>query len=320
MKRKTMNVNDSELMHFVNMDDPLSVLNEVKTTVLMIFPTFDFGTIDLAFSDFMNLFAGNYPGYQKCNTRYHDLKHTTDTFMALARLIHGATTTGVNITRKGISLALISALMHDTGYIQTTDDKTGTGAKYTLSHVDLSIDFMSGYFNDKGYSREDFIFCRNIVRCTGLDGGLEGVHFSNPENELLGKMLGTADLKGQMADRVYLEKLIYLYHEFREGGVPGYESELDLLKKTPDFHRVTLKRFEEELGGVWRYMRHHFKSRWGFDEDPYKTTIENHIAYLKHTLQYHSDNYRDHLRRGILIPDVDEQVKIHHQLNTGDPS
>ena len=320
MKRKTMNVDDSEMMHFVNMNDPLSVLSEVKTTVLMIFPTFDFGTVDLAFGDFILLFSGNYPGYQKCNTRYHDLKHTTDTFMALARLIHGATTTGVNITRKGISLALISALMHDTGYIQTTDDQTGTGAKYTLSHVDLSIDFMSGYFNDKGYSREDFIFCRNIVRCTGLDGGLEGVHFSNPENELLGKMLGTADLKGQMADRVYLEKLIYLYHEFREGGVPGYESELDLLKKTPDFHRVTLKRFEEELGGVWRYMRHHFKSRWGFDEDPYKTTIENHIAYLKHTLQYHSDNYRDHLRRGILIPDVDEQVKIHHQLNTGDPS
>lgn len=315
-----MNVNDSELMHFVNMDDPWSVLKEVKTTVSMIFPTFDFGTIDLAFSDFVSLFAGNYPGYQKCNTRYHDLKHTTDTFMALTRLIHGATTTGVNFSRRGVSLALISALMHDTGYIQTTDDQTGTGAKYTLNHVNLSIDFMSGYFNHKGYPQEDSIFCQNIVRCTGLDGGLAGVQFSNSENELLGKMLGTADLKGQMADRVYLEKLIYLYHEFREGGVPGYESELDLLTKTPDFYRVTLKRFEEELGGVWRYMRHHFKSRWNLDEDPYKTTIEKHIAYLKHTLRYHSDNYRDHLRRGVLIPDVDELVKIHQQLNTGGAS
>lgn len=38
-----------------------------------------------------------------------------------------------------------------------------------------------------------------------------------------------------MADRAYLAKLIYLYHEFREGGVAGYESELDLLKKTPTF-------------------------------------------------------------------------------------
>lgn len=315
-----MDANESALMHFVNMDDPQSVLKEVKTTVSMIFPTFDFASIDLAFSDFVDLFAGDYPGYRKCNTRYHDLKHTTDTFMALARLIHGATTTGVKITRRGISLALISALMHDTGYIQTTDDQTGTGAKYTLSHVDLSIDFMSDYFNNKGYPREDLIFCRNIVRCTGLDVGMERIQFTNSENELLGKMLGTADLKGQMADRGYLAKLIYLYHEFREGGVTGYDSELDLLKKTPDFYQMTLKRFEERLGDVRRYMRYHFRSRWNLDEDPYKKTIEEHIAHLKHTLRYHSDNYRKHLQRGCLIPDVDEQVKIHHQLKTGDPS
>jgi hypothetical protein len=238
----------------------------------------------------------------------------------LARLIHGATTTGVKITERGTSLALISALMHDTGYIQTTDDQTGTGGKYTLSHVDLSIDFMSRYFNNKDYSREDFIFCRNIVSCTGLDVGLGRIQFTNSENELLGKMLGTADLQGQMADRAYLEKLIYLYHEFCEGGVAGYDSELDLLKKTPDFYQMTLKRFEERLGGVWRYMRHHFKSRWGLDEDPYKTTIEEHITYLKHTLRYHLDNYNEHLRRGCLLPDVGELVKIHHQLNNSDPS
>ena len=315
-----MDVNDSELMHFVNMDDPRSVLKEVKETVSTISSTFDFTSIDLAFMDFVNLFAGNYPGYRKCNTRYHDLKHTTETFIALARLIHGATTTGVRITERGTSLALISALMHDTGYIQTTDDQTGTGGKYTLSHVDLSIDFMSDYFNDKGYPRKDFIFCQNIVSCTGLDVDLERIQFENPENELLGKMLGTADLQGQMADRAYLEKLIYLYHEFHEGGVSGYENELDLLKKTPDFYQKTLKRFEEELGGVWCYMRQHFKSRWGLDQDPYKTTIEEHIAYLNHTLRYHPDDYRSHLRRGCLVPDVDELVKIHHRLNNSAPS
>ena len=278
-----MDANNPELMHFVNMDDPRSVLKEVKTTVCLIYPDFDFKMIDLVFEDFLNLFAGNYKGYQECNTRYHDLKHTTDTFMALARLIHGATVTGVNISRHGISLALISALMHDTGYIQRIDDETGTGAKYTLSHVDLSIDFVSTYFNDKGYSREDYNFCRNIISCTGLDVSLGRIQFSNSENELLGKMLGTADLQGQMADREYLEKLIYLYREFREGGVPGYDGELDLLKKTPGFYQMTLNRFEEELSGTWRYMRHHFKSRWQLDKDPYQRTIEGHMAYLKRT-------------------------------------
>ncbi len=314
-----MDVNDLTLMHFVNMNDPQSVLKEVKATVSLIFPSFDFEMIDLAFEDFLNLFAGNYPGYQECNTRYHDLKHTTDTFLALARLIHGATMKGIKLSRQGVSLALISALMHDTGYIQTIDDITGTGAKYTLSHVDLSIDFMSDYFNEKGYLREDFIYCRNIVSCTGLDVALAGIGFSNPENELLGKMLGTADLQGQMADREYLEKLIYLYREFHEGGVAGYESELDLLKKTPIFYQATLKRFEEDFGGVWRYMRHHFRLRWDLDEDPYKTTIEGHMAYLEETLRYHSDNYHKYLRRGSLIPDVDEQIKTRHQLKNGRP-
>jgi hypothetical protein len=304
--------NDQGLMHFVDMDDPWSVLKEVKTTVSMIFSNFDFGMIDLAFNDFLSLFAGNYPGYRKCNTRYHDLKHTTDTFLALARLIHGATIKGVKISRHGISFGMISALMHDTGYIQTIDDVTGTGAKYTLSHVNLSIDFMSKYFSEKGYRREDFIFCRNIVSCTGLDVALASIGFSNSENELLGKMLGTADLQGQMADREYLEKLIYLYGEFHEGGVAGYENELDLLKKTPHFYQTTLKRFEEDFDGVWRYMRHHFRFRWDLDEDPYKTTIEEHMAYLKETLRYHSDDYHKYLRRGSLIPDVDQQVVAHH--------
>ncbi|EFK08206.1 conserved hypothetical protein [delta proteobacterium NaphS2] len=300
-----MDENKPTLMHFVNMEDPFSVLREVKKTVSLIFPDFDYGTIDLVFKDVLSLFAGNYPGYRKCNTRYHDLKHTTDTFMALARLIHGATTKGLNFSRRGTSLALISALMHDTGYIQTEDDETGTGAKYTLNHVDLSIDFMSVYFNSRGYPWEDFVFCRNIVRCTGLDVSFEDIAFADPENELLGKMLGTADLQGQMADRAYLVKLCYLYQEFSEGRVPGYGSELDLLQKTPEFYRITLKRFEEELGGVWRYMGYHFQSRWGLDEDPYQRNIEAHMAHLKHTLRYHGDSYRDHLRRGSQDSGVD---------------
>lgn len=67
-------------------------------------------------------------------------------------------------------------------------------------------------------------------------------------------------------------------------------------------------------------MRHHFKSRWDLDEDPYKTTIEDHIVYLKHTLRYHSNNYRYYLHRGYLIPDVDEQIKIHLRPGKGQPS
>ena len=74
-----------------------------------------------------------------------------------------------------------------------------------------------------------------------------------------------------MADRLYLEKLIYLYSEFREGKVPGFESEFDLFKKTESFYEdISKKRLSEELGGVSNFMKIHFKHRFGVDRDYYQ--------------------------------------------------
>ena len=56
-----------------------------------------------------------------------------------------------------------------------------------------------------------------------------------PENEILGKMLGTADLLGQMSDRTYLEKLPFLYLEFKHAGIDGVGTELDFFDSTPGF-------------------------------------------------------------------------------------
>jgi len=66
-----------QLSRIVNMDDPQSLLEEVKAIVLMMFPEFDFETLNRVFKDIMRLFRGEYPGYRKCNTEYHDLNHTT---------------------------------------------------------------------------------------------------------------------------------------------------------------------------------------------------------------------------------------------------
>jgi len=126
------------------------------------------------------------------------------------------------------------------------------------------------------------------------------------EIEMLGKMLGTADLLGQMADRTYLEKLPFLYREFKEENVPGFESELGLLKKSVGFRDMTLERFEHELGGVNRYMRDHFRVRWGIDEDLYVISMENKIKYLKYAVENHEDDYRKHLSCGSLIEKSDQ--------------
>ncbi|NVM25221.1 MAG: hypothetical protein HWN70_04800, partial [Desulfobacterales bacterium] len=74
-----------QLSRIVNMEDPQSVFDEVRAIVLMMFQEFDFETLDRVFGDIVRLFRGEYPGYRKCTTQYHDLKHATDTFLAMAR-------------------------------------------------------------------------------------------------------------------------------------------------------------------------------------------------------------------------------------------
>jgi bifunctional pyridoxal-dependent enzyme with beta-cystathionase and maltose regulon repressor activities len=79
-----------QLSRLVDMSDPHRVFDEVKTILSMSFSEFDFETLNRVFEDVVRLFRGEYPGYRECTTEYHDLKHTTDTFMAMTRLIHGA--------------------------------------------------------------------------------------------------------------------------------------------------------------------------------------------------------------------------------------
>lgn len=291
----------------VNMRDPQSLLDEVEAIVLMMFPEFDFETLNRVFKDIMRLFRGEYQGYRKCNTEYHDLNHTTNALLVMTRLTHGAFLIGEGLTGEDVNLGLICALMHDTGYIQTLDDNVGTGAKYTSIDTKRSIVFMEKYIADNRLSKADFKNYSDILKFTGLHTNVKEIEFETREIELLGKMLGTADLLGQMADRIYLEKLLFLFYEFKEGGVMGYDNELDLLKKTIDFYTMTKKRFAIELGGVNEYMRYHFKARWNVDRDLYMEAVEKNISYLQYVLKNHEKDYRDHLRRGSMVKKLDKK-------------
>ena len=305
MGSKTPQISD-----LVNMESPKDVFDEVKIIVSMIFPQFDFALLFLTFRDVLRLFQGQYPGYQACDTAYHDLKHTTDTFLTMARIIHGATITNLHFQEKSVALGLVSALLHDSGYILTLDEE-GSGAEYTSVHIRRSIAFMENYFEARDFSREDFNFCRAILNCTGLDVRIDNIQFASQENAKLGKMLGTADLLGQMSDRTYLEKLLFLYDEFKIANIKGLGSELDFLRGTPGFFDMTLNRFRDELGGVNKYVRHYFRVRWGIDRDLYMSGIENSIAYLKHIIEHHPDDYRRHLRRAGISRNL-ERIRGRH--------
>ncbi len=301
------------LSDLVNMEDPQNVLDEVKATLNMMIPEFDFEPIDTVYRDIIKLFSGKYPGYKKCNTEYHDLRHTMDTFLAMARLIHGAYVRGLVLNSKDVTMGLISALMHDTGYIQHIDDRIGTGGKYTLVHINRSIEFMKKYFTERGYSREDFRICRDALLCTGLHTKTNKIRFATKENKLMAKMLGTSDLLGQMADRTYLEKLLFLFLEMQEANIQDFDDEFDLLKKTLEFYELTKDRFADEMDGVNSFMRDHFKTRWNIDKDLYLEAVENQMKYLKSILENHAENYRSKLRRGGLVKKMNKRkVKLHN--------
>jgi hypothetical protein len=264
-----------------SLDNPGDVMREVKNIILLLYNKFDFNKFEQVFNDVLKLFSGNYPGYRGCNTFYHDFSHTMDCLLVTAKLIHGAGLNGIAFTHRDVNLGLISALMHDTGYIQAEEDNTGTGAKYTVSHIERSIEFMKKYFHDHAFPSEYLPICSDFLRCTGLDVKIAEIKFQSREHEILGQILGTADLIGQMANENYLEKLPFLYDEFKEGGVPGYSNKFDLLEKTPAFWEMVKKRLVNELGHVDRYLRDYLRVLWGINQDLYRQAIDRNIERLQ---------------------------------------
>ena len=286
-----------QLSKLVNMYDPDCVFDEAKAIFRMAYKDISLEPLCLVFRDLTDLFHGKYPGYRQCNTKYHDLRHTSDAFLVMARLIHGAILGKERISGENAILALIATLMHDVGYIQTEDDLSGTGAKYTKEHVDRSIKFMKKYYAKKGFSKEQFKMCSTLLLCTGLNTKLNEIPFPSIEAELLGKMIGTADLVGQMSDRTYLEKLPFLFHEFREANIRTYKNELDLIIKTVDFYHTIKIRLAAEFGNVTRFLPAHFKARYGISGNLYEEAIKSNMRHLKKFIKTSGMDYNKALRR-----------------------
>lgn len=285
----------------VKMEFPQSVFEEVQYLLSMVFLDYDDTWLSFVFKDMVSLYNGNYPGYRQCTTPYHDLKHLTDSLLALASLIHGAHASGLSLRERHVTLAMISILLHETGFIQHENDVEGTGAKYTYMRTERSIEFMDSYFTSNGYDDRDRRICRDFIRCTGMDGNIAEISFATEGEELLGKMVATADIIGQIADRTYLEKLLFLFQELSEVHILGVPTELDLLENTIETYKRAQFRMENELENVKNYMIQHFRSRWEIDHDMYMDAIESNISFLNYLLENHRNDYRDKLQRGGLL-------------------
>jgi len=289
-------------------DSPDALLKEVGTILYLMDPAFDLTPVNAVFDATVRLFYGKYPGYQACNTRYHNLFHTTGVFLAMARLIHGAVLNGKNIADRYILLGLTAALFHDAGYIQENHDRIGTGAKYSTVHVQRSMDFLEQHAAEHCLSPEEVVWGRAMILTTDLSVAISEIVFPSLTAEFLGKMLAVADFLAQMSDRMYLEKLLFLYQEFKEGGVTLFESETDLLQKTLDFYRFSDQRIRMLLDKTGCFLRLHFAARWNKPENLYRIAIEKQKTYLEKILKMPESDILAQLKRGGVVKELFGEV------------
>ncbi len=299
-----------DLYDILQIDSQDAVIDEVRIILNMISPGFNIAPVVNAFNSTISLFNGTYPGYMACNIYYHDLQHTLLTFLAMARLLHGAALDSVIFSEQDTCLGLIAALFHDTGYIQEEHDKEGTGAKYTSCHVQRSMDFLERHGPEHGLSNYDISAGRAIILCTEIAVDINSIKFPSVESEFLGQLLAVADIMSQMADRIYLEKLLFLYHEFREGNVEGFDSETDLLRKTIGFYNFIAHRLESLFDKIDRFLKLHFNSRWNVRKNLYIKAISKHRRYLKKITKMNDSDLIQHLKRAGIADRVREKYGL----------
>jgi predicted metal-dependent HD superfamily phosphohydrolase len=285
------------LSQLIEMKNPKAVWDEVHLIIDSILIKFDWQLADKAFDDLQKLYSGNFPGYRACNTEYHDIHHITDVTLASVRIIHSLVLDKHIFTPDDTLNALLGALFHDTGYIQETDDTEGTGAKYTLTHVSRSCEWAGRYLTKRGFSQERVAAVQSVIWATDHNIPWNSIKFTSSDHELLAKAVGTGDLVGQMADRVYLEKLQLLFEEFKEAEIPGFFDKVSLYKKTQDFATTIFGRLDTVLSQLYMKLPLHFNERWKIPSNLYWESIQRQLQYLQERVLADTENLDNYLRR-----------------------
>lgn len=286
-----------QLSKLVDGDDPASVVAESRRIFGFWYGAGSWRQVEAVSADIIAMFKGRFPGYRACDTDYHDIRHTMAVVLATARIADGIfIERGAYPETLGRNL-FIAALCHDTGYIRTVDEEGGTGARFTAVHVSRSADFARANAARWGLSEADGACVARLISATGLKGEYGQQAWASAEEREAGASLASGDLVGQMSDRAYLEKLLFLYYEFKEAGFPGYDTEFDILRKTMGFYEMTIGLLDGTLGGVRAKARRHFSERWGADSDLYAEAMDRQIAYLQGILDDTTTNFRKKLKR-----------------------
>ena len=289
-------LSQNDVSNRVNVEESDQVRDAIVAMFATRYPGTDLTPLARAFDDVKALFEGNYPGYLPCDTLYHDSRHTLDMTLAMARLVEGHDRTQLEADQLGgrrAVLGVVIALLHDSGYLRRASEAgVENGAIFTKVHVSRSADFLARYLPTIGYGAEAEMASR-VVHFTGYEMDVDDIKVADPKDRLIGHMVGTADLIGQMSDRMYLEKCReFLYQEFVWGSIARetlpdgreivrYTSAEDLIYKTPGFYEyVARDRINRKLGAADRFAHAHFDG-----PNLYQDEIDANFRFLREAIE-----------------------------------
>jgi hypothetical protein len=266
---------------------------EVQSAYDAMFPQGNRAFVPMVFQWASDCFTGKYRDYLPIDAHYHDLEHTLQGTLCMSRLLRRRHELDAKpaLTQRLFELGIIAILMHDTGYLKKRTDVEGTGAKYTLTHVERSIHFAGELLAGHSFYPADIHAVQNMIRCTGINVKLDMIPFQSQAEQIVGYALGTSDLLGQMAATDYVDKLPILYSEFAEaarfnqgkmkaGGF--FSSALDLMQKTPIFWDNYVKnKINREFLGLYKFLNDPYPD----GPNAYIDQIEANIARLREKLK-----------------------------------
>ena len=284
---------DYDVTNTVKVSSAQSVCAAVRHLFESQFPSASFDSVWMAFLDFERLYMGKDPQYHAVDTSYHDIQHTLDVTLALARLIVGHERSVDEHDRLGedrAKFALVTALFHDAGYIRhrERDRDAINGAVFTTKHVTRSGAYLEQYLPSIGLGSFVDVVSR-VTHFTGYEMPIDEIELEDPRDTTAGHLIGTADLLVQMADRCYLEKCRdRLYPEFVLGEIAVntdatgshamYQSGRDLLQKTIDFYNYSAQaRLETNFDRAYRFMEAVFEN----DQNPYLSFVKKNMVFLE---------------------------------------
>jgi hypothetical protein len=242
----------------------------VRAVLAAHFPDRSAAFLAEAFAQTETLFTGGYPKYQESDSAYHDLAHTLAATLATARLLDGhiKSKSPPTLGARDFELTIAGILLHDSGLIKQAGDNEGTGAKYTLTHVDRSADFAAMFLPPLGVSVDEIRVVQLAIRCTGVNADVSKLAFHDTRERFIGCALGTGDMLGQMAAPDYPRRLPALYREYaeaaafsglRKGGIASYTSPADLMRRSRQFYNDYVKRMlDTQWASVHKALEYHF--------------------------------------------------------------